>query len=80
MFAAFEWQKGTGLKLNHNIALDEASAKGKKSGYSLRVCGLRRLGSRSTRKRGEAESVGDSKRQSFAAETGSSAKSFGSTS
>ena len=25
MFAAFEWQKGAGLKLNHNIALDEAS-------------------------------------------------------
>jgi putative transcriptional regulator len=25
MFAAFEWQKGTGLKLNHNIPLDETS-------------------------------------------------------
>src|SRR5437868_11939161 len=25
MFAAFEWQKGTGLKLNHNIAFDEPS-------------------------------------------------------
>jgi putative transcriptional regulator len=25
MFAAFEWQKGAGLKLNHNIAFDEAS-------------------------------------------------------
>ena len=23
MFAAFEWQKGTGVKLNHNIALEE---------------------------------------------------------
>src|SRR5215831_18358085 len=23
MFAAFEWQKGAGLKLNHHIALDE---------------------------------------------------------
>src|ERR1041384_8280317 len=23
MFAAFEWQKGAGVKLNHNIALDE---------------------------------------------------------
>jgi putative transcriptional regulator len=23
MFAAFEWQKGVGLKLNHNLALDE---------------------------------------------------------
>jgi putative transcriptional regulator len=25
MFAAFEWQKGEGLKLNHNVALEEAS-------------------------------------------------------
>ena len=25
MFAAFEWQKGAGLKLNHNIAFDEVS-------------------------------------------------------
>lgn len=25
IFAAFEWQKGAGLKLNHNIALEEAN-------------------------------------------------------
>src|ERR1700760_4119095 len=25
MFAAFEWQKGAGLKLNHNISFDEGS-------------------------------------------------------
>src|SRR5256714_13222323 len=25
MFAAFEWQKGEGLKLNHNVNADEAS-------------------------------------------------------
>jgi putative transcriptional regulator len=25
MFAAFEWQKGAGLRLNHNITLDESS-------------------------------------------------------
>ena len=25
MFAAFEWQKGEGLKLNHNVGLEEAS-------------------------------------------------------
>jgi putative transcriptional regulator len=25
MFAAFEWQKGSGLKLNHNIVLDEGT-------------------------------------------------------
>src|SRR5262252_10208651 len=28
MFAAFEWQNGTGLKLNHNISLEKASAEG----------------------------------------------------
>ena len=27
MFAAFEWQKGVGLKLNHNVGADEASAR-----------------------------------------------------
>ena len=37
MFAAFEWQKGTGLKLNHNIAFDEGSdAEAPKN--SLTVC------------------------------------------
>src|SRR5436189_1101340 len=25
MFAAFEWQKGEGLKLNHNVNLEQAS-------------------------------------------------------
>jgi putative transcriptional regulator len=25
MFAAFEWQKGEGIKLNHNVGLEEAS-------------------------------------------------------
>src|ERR1700758_5659813 len=31
MFAAFEWQKGAGLKLNHNVALEQASdAAGRK--------------------------------------------------
>src|SRR5216684_7927702 len=24
MFAAFEWETGTGLKLNHNVGIDEA--------------------------------------------------------
>jgi putative transcriptional regulator len=28
MFAAFEWQKGAGVKLNHNIALDQMGAPG----------------------------------------------------
>jgi putative transcriptional regulator len=27
MFAAFEWQKGEGLKLNHNVNLEEATEK-----------------------------------------------------
>jgi putative transcriptional regulator len=37
MFAAFEWQKGAGLKLNHNLALDEPSdAQGSKN--LLTVC------------------------------------------
>src|SRR5213596_1718078 len=37
MFAALEWEKGAGLKLNHNIAFDEASdAQGHKN--LLTVC------------------------------------------
>ncbi len=37
MFAAFEWQKGAGLKLNHNITLDESSdAVGQKN--LLTIC------------------------------------------
>ena len=27
MFAAFEWEKGTGLKLNHNVGIDEANER-----------------------------------------------------
>src|SRR5213080_4592986 len=27
MFAAFEWHKGEGLKLNHNVGLDEANER-----------------------------------------------------
>ena len=27
MFAAFEWQKGHGLKLNHNVDIDDASER-----------------------------------------------------
>jgi putative transcriptional regulator len=27
MFAAFEWQKGNGLKLNHNVNIEEASER-----------------------------------------------------
>ncbi len=28
MFAAFEWQKGSGMKLNHKVALNESSTEG----------------------------------------------------
>jgi hypothetical protein len=69
MFAAFEWQKGAGLKLNHNIAFDDASdPHGHKN--LLTVCafvGYAGLGCRPTRKRGEAESVGCAECQSIAA-------------
>lgn len=36
MFAAFEWQKGTGLKLNHNLALEESDTQEQKN--VLTVC------------------------------------------
>ncbi len=36
MFAAFEWQKGEGLKLNHNVGLKEASdAAGQKTPVTI---------------------------------------------
>jgi putative transcriptional regulator len=37
MFAAFEWQKGAGLRLNHNIALNESSNAGGQKNL-LTVC------------------------------------------
>jgi putative transcriptional regulator len=37
MFAAFEWQKGAGLRLNHNIASNESSDAGGKENL-LTVC------------------------------------------
>src|SRR6266566_1764197 len=37
MFAAFEWQKGAGLKLNHDIPLEESSAAGGQKNL-LTVC------------------------------------------
>lgn len=37
MFAAFEWQKGEGLRLNHNVALDESSDAGGQKNL-LTVC------------------------------------------
>jgi putative transcriptional regulator len=36
MFAAFEWQKGEGLRLNHNVGLEEASdAVGQKTSATI---------------------------------------------
>jgi putative transcriptional regulator len=36
MFAAFEWEKGEGLKLNHNVALEKAGAVDPKK--PARIC------------------------------------------
>ena len=71
MFAAFEWQKGAGLKLNHNVAFDEPSDPHvhKNLLRCLRFCRLRGVGSRPTRKRGEAKSVGRAESQSVVVET-----------
>jgi len=39
MFAAFEWQKGAGLKLNHNISFDEGSdAQGEAKSVGCAEC------------------------------------------
>ncbi|MFZ3377242.1 MAG: YqgE/AlgH family protein [Chthoniobacterales bacterium] len=35
MFAAFEWHKGEGLKLNHNVGLEEASERAGQSPTSI---------------------------------------------
>ena len=35
MFAAFEWQKGKGLKLNHNVGLEEASERAGQNPISI---------------------------------------------
>jgi putative transcriptional regulator len=37
MFAAFEWQKGAGLKLNHNVTSDESNDTGEQQNL-LTVC------------------------------------------
>jgi putative transcriptional regulator len=37
MFAAFEWQKGAGLRLNHNVALEESTQAAAKKNL-LTVC------------------------------------------
>src|SRR5207302_3541405 len=35
MFAAFEWHKGEGLKLNHNVGLEEASERAGQNPISI---------------------------------------------
>ena len=35
MFAAFEWQKGKGLKLNHNVGLKEANEEADQNPASI---------------------------------------------
>jgi putative transcriptional regulator len=37
MFAAFEWQKGVGLRVNHNVDVDEASAMAGEDPNSIRA-------------------------------------------
>src|SRR3982074_2381470 len=41
MFAAFEWQKGEGLKLNHNVGVDEAHQLVDEDPTSIRAFGAR---------------------------------------
>src|ERR1017187_7110726 len=44
MFAAFEWEAGAGLKLNHNVGVDEAhQLAGEDATSVLGVCRIRRL-------------------------------------
>src|ERR1700716_351990 len=37
MFAAFEWQKGEGLRLNHNVGVDEANELAGQDPASIRA-------------------------------------------
>ena len=37
MFAAFEWQQGRGIKLNHNVDMDEASERAETDPASVRA-------------------------------------------
>lgn len=37
MFAAFEWRKGEGLQLNHNVGVDEATARAGDDPMSIRA-------------------------------------------
>jgi putative transcriptional regulator len=37
MFATFEWEQGNGVKLNHNVGLDEASARIDQDPESIRA-------------------------------------------
>jgi len=37
MFAAFEWKKGVGLRINHNVDVDEASARAGEDPNSIRA-------------------------------------------
>jgi putative transcriptional regulator len=37
IFAALEWEKGSGLKLNHNVGIDEANERAGKNPNSVRA-------------------------------------------
>ena len=61
MFAAFEWETGEGLKLNHNVGVDEAhELVDEDPGFDPRLCRLRRL------ERGPARSGDETKGLDFA--------------
>ncbi len=78
MFAAFEWQKGAGVKLNHDIRLEESSDAGGQKNL-LTVCafvGYAGWGAGQLETEVKQKAWLIQKAQSFAAETGSPAKSL----
>ena len=45
IFASLEWKTREGLKLNHNVDVEEANEKlGRRSQFRARIYGLRRVG------------------------------------
>ena len=58
MFAAFEWETGAGLKLNHNVGIDEAhELAGEDPDFHSGVCRIRRLERRPARSGDEAKGL-----------------------
>src|ERR1700756_3340781 len=59
--------RGSQTQSQHRVRRSKRCTGAKKLDYGLRFCRLRRLGSRPTRKRGEAESLGCAQSQSVPA-------------